>query len=105
MHIKVFTRDQPGYVRVDYFAFHKASIGKLRDSTSQDLILAIIYQFTQQDCLYQRRHRPQIAKRYWDFRDELSMDNSLFLKGPYLVIPILMGKKVTAVDMNTVRTI
>ena len=30
---------------------------------------------------------PCIARRYWDFRDELSTDDGLLLKGPRLVIP------------------
>ena len=30
---------------------------------------------------------PHIARRYWDFRDEISTNNGLLLKGPRLVIP------------------
>ena len=30
---------------------------------------------------------PHLAQRYWDFRDELSTDDGLLLKGPRLVIP------------------
>ena len=30
---------------------------------------------------------PQVMRRYWDFRDVLSTDNGLLLKGLRLVIP------------------
>ena len=33
---------------------------------------------------------PAIAKYYWDFRDELSTDEGLLLKGPSLVIPAVL---------------
>ena len=30
---------------------------------------------------------PRLARRYWDFRDELSTHDGLLLKGPRLIIP------------------
>ena len=47
----------------------------------------MVYQLTQQGWLHQRRHVPRLAWRYWDFRDELSTDDGLLLKGPRLIIP------------------
>ena len=46
-----------------------------------------VYQLTQQGCPHQRRHVPRLARRYWDFRDELSTDDGMLLKGPRLIIP------------------
>ena len=46
-----------------------------------------MYQLTQQGWPHQRRHVPHLARRYWDFRDELSTDDGLLLKGPRLIIP------------------
>ena len=46
-----------------------------------------VYQLTQQGWLHQRRHVPRLARRYWDFRDELSTDDGMLLKGPRLIIP------------------
>ena len=34
-----------------------------------------------------KTHVPHLAQRYWDFRDELSTDDGLLLKGPRLIIP------------------
>ena len=53
----------------------------------RDPILATVYQLTQQGWLHQRRHVPRLARRYWDFRDELSTDDGMLLKGPRLNIP------------------
>ena len=74
-------------MRVDYIAFMKPWIEKLKDSTQRDPILATVYQLTQQGWPHQRRHVPRLARRYWDFRDELSTDDGMLLKGPRLIIP------------------
>ena len=74
-------------MRVDYIAFTKPWIEKLKDSTQRDPILAMVYQLTQQGWPHQRRHVPHLARRYWDFRDELSTDDGMLLKGPRLIIP------------------
>ena len=74
-------------MRVDYIAFTKPWIEKLKDSMQRDPILVTVYQLTQQGWLHQRRHVPCLARRYWDFRDELSTDDGMLLKGPRLIIP------------------
>ena len=74
-------------MQVNYIAFTKPWIEKLKDSTQRDPILATVYQLTQQGWPHQRRHVPRLARRYWDFRDELSTDDGMLLKGPRLIIP------------------
>ena len=74
-------------MRVDYIAFTKPWTEKLKDSMQRDPILAMVYQLTQQGWPHQRRHVPCLARRYWDFRDELSTDDGMLLKGPRLIIP------------------
>ena len=74
-------------MRVDYIAFTKPWIEKLKDSTQRDPILATVYQLAQQGWPHQRRHVPRLARRYWDFRDELSTDDGMLLKGLRLIIP------------------
>ena len=74
-------------MRVDYIAFTKPWIEKLKDSTQRDPILATVYQLTQQGWPDQRRHVPRPGRRYWDFRDKLSTDDGMLLKGPRLIIP------------------
>ena len=74
-------------MRVDYIAFTKPWIEKLKDSMQRDPILVTVYQLTQQGWPHQRRHVPHLVKRYWDFRDKLSTDEGMLLKGPRLIIP------------------
>ena len=74
-------------MRVDYIAFSKTWIAKLKDTTREDPILGMVYQLTQQGWPHQRRHTPQMARAYWDFRDQLSTDEGLLLMGPRIVIP------------------
>ena len=74
-------------MRVDYIAFTKPWIEKLKDSAQRDPILAMVYQLTQQGWLHQRRHILCLVRRYWDFRDELSTDDGMLLKGLRLIIP------------------
>ena len=73
-------------MRVDYIAFMKPWIEKLKDSTQRDPFLAKVYQLTQQGWLHQRTHVPHLVRRYLDFRDELSTDDGMLLKGPRLML-------------------
>ena len=74
-------------MRVDYIAFSKAWIAKLKETTKEDPILGTVYQLTQQGWPHQRRHTLQMARVYWDFRDQLSTDKGLLLMGLRIVIP------------------
>ena len=80
-------------IRVDYIAFSKAWIEKLKEATSEDPITSTVYQLTMQGWPHKRRHVPRIARRYWDFRDELTTDEGLLLKGPCIVIPSSLWKE------------
>ena len=50
-------------------------------------MLSTVYQLVQHGWPKERRRVPNMAKYYWDFRDELSTDEGLLLKGPSLIIP------------------
>jgi hypothetical protein len=74
-------------VRIDHCAFSPSRLDSLRKDTAEDPILSVIYRFTQHGWPETRRRVPRIARRYWDFRDELSTDEGLLLKGARIVIP------------------
>ena len=74
-------------MRVNYVAFNKAWIAKLKEATREDPITGTVYQLTQQGWPHQQRHTPRMARVYWDFRDQLSTNDGLLLKGPRIVIP------------------
>ena len=73
-------------LRVDYIAFTLAWIETLRETTCEDPVLSTVYQLAQHGWPKERRRVPNMAKYYWDFRDELSTDEGLLLKGPSLII-------------------
>ena len=74
-------------MRVNYIAFSKAWIAKLKETMRKDPILGTVYQLTQQGWPHQRRHTARMARAYWDFRDHLYTDKGLLLMGPRIVIP------------------
>ena len=51
-------------MRVNYIAFTKPWIEKLKDSIQRDPILGTVYQLTQQGWPHQQRHIPHLARRY-----------------------------------------
>ena len=53
----------------------------------QGPVLSTVYQLVQHGWPKERRRVPNVTKYYWDFRDELSTDEGLLLKGLSLVIP------------------
>ena len=67
---------------VDYIAFTSAWIETLRETTCEAPVLSMVYQLVQHGWPKKRRRVPNVAKYYWDFRDELSTDEGLLLKGP-----------------------
>ena len=75
---------------VDYIAFTSAWIEKLKEAICEDPVLSTVFQLVQHGWPKERRRVPAIAKYYWDFRDELSTDDGLLLKGPSLVIPAVL---------------
>ena len=77
-------------LRVDYIAFTLAWIEKLKEATCEDPVLSTVYQLVQHGWPKERRRVPAIAKYYWDFRDELSTNDGLLLKGSSLVIPAML---------------
>ena len=65
-------------MHVDYVAFNKAWIAKLKEAMREDPITRTVYQLTQQGWPCQRRHTPRMARAYWDFRDELSTEMAYY---------------------------
>ena len=77
-------------LHVDYIAFTSAWTETLRETTCEDPVLSTVYQLVQHRWPKERRRVLNVAKYYWDFRDELSTDEGLLLKGPSLVIPAVL---------------
>ena len=74
-------------IRVNYIAFSKTWIAKLKEIMREDPILCMVYQLIQQGWPHQRRHTPWMARAYWDFRDQFSTVEELLLMGLCIIIP------------------
>ena len=74
-------------LRIEHHAFTTKRIQQIGTATQEDPILGPVYQFTLDRWPDRRNRVPRIARRYWDQRDELSIDHGLLMKGPRIVIP------------------
>ena len=88
IHLK--SMHNPLNLCMDYIAFTSAWIDKLRETTCEDPVLGTVYQLVQHRWLKLRRRVPNVARYFWDFRDELTTDEGLLLKGPSLMIPAVL---------------
>ena len=72
---------------VDHVHFTDARIELIKETTRRDPILSTIYRLTQQGWPDRQRHVPEVARHAWTFRDELSIDDGLVMKGERVYIP------------------
>ena len=75
---------------MDYIAFTLAWIEQLRETTCKDPVLSTVNQLVQYRWPKESRRVPAIARYFWEFRDKLTTDEGLLLKGPSLVIPAIL---------------
>ena len=68
-------------------AFSSSWLTKTAQETQKDPILSTVHQLTLNGWPNVQRHVPRIARNYWDFRDELSIEGDLLMKGERIVIP------------------
>ena len=74
-------------VRVDLVRFSTEYLDDLRCETSQDTNLHHLAQVIVSGWPESIRDLPESLRPYWCYRDELSIDNGLILKGSRIVIP------------------
>ena len=74
-------------LRVDFINFSSRRIDQVAEETKRDPILSTVYQLTHQGWPDEHRRCPKIARRYWDFRDELTVEHGILMKGERVVIP------------------
>ena len=77
-------------------AFSSSRVTKTANETQKDLILSTVHQLTLNGWPRIRRHVPRIAHNYWDFRDELSIEGNLLMKGERIVIATMCRDSILA---------
>ena len=76
-------------LRVDAISlseFSRSHLTKIAAETQWNPILSTVHRVTLNGWLTRRKHVPRITRNYWDFRDELSINNDLLMKGEWVVI-------------------
>ena len=61
--------------------FSRSHLTKIAAETQQDPILSTVHRMTLNGWPTRCTHVPKMARNYWDFRDELSINNELLMKG------------------------
>ena len=72
---------------ISFAAFSSSRLTKTATETQKDPILSTVHWLTLNGWPRVRRHVPRIARNYWDFRDELSIEGDLLMKGERIIIP------------------
>ena len=72
---------------ISFAALSSSQLTKTATETQKDPILSTVHRLTLNGWPRVRRHIPRIARNYWDFRDELSIEGDLLMKGERIVIP------------------
>ena len=68
-------------------AFSSSRLTKTANETQKDPILLTLHRLTPNGWPSVWRHVPRIARNHWNFRDELSIEGDLLMKGERIVIP------------------
>ena len=77
-------------LKVCYVQFSTPKLAQLRNETDKDQELIILKRFISRGFPDSRREIPPEIRHYWSYRDQLSIDNGLIVKGPQIVIPHIL---------------
>ena len=67
-------------------AFTRSCLTKIAAEVQRDPILSTVHRLTLNGWPQRHTNVPRIARNYWDFRDELSINDDLLMKGERVVI-------------------
>ena len=72
---------------ISMFAFTPRCLTKIGAETQWDPILSMVHRLTLNSWPNRQGWVPRVARFYWSFRDELSIDGDILTKGEWVVIP------------------
>ena len=74
-------------IQINFVMFSDKKLAEIRQATAQDPELCALRDAILQGWPDERRDVSQTLRKYWPFRDELSIEDGILLKGPRLIIP------------------
>ena len=75
------------HIQINFVMFSDQKLQEIQTSTSQDTELCALRDVILEGWPEERREVHQSLRKYWPFRDELSIENGIILKGPRIIIP------------------
>lgn len=79
--------------RVDFVMFSERKLQEIRNATSQDSELCTLRDVILEGWPEERRELDKCLMSYWPFRDEMSIEDGIILKGSRIVIPKSLTKE------------
>ena len=80
-------------MKVCFVQFSSNKLAELRGSTTNDDELRLLMKYIIDGFPEKQRNIPVDIRKYWPYRDELSVENGLIIKGEQLVIPMTLRAK------------
>ena len=74
-------------VKVCLIQFSMPRLNELRNETRDDPVLHELMEYVISGFPEHRRHMSPETRRFWSFRDEITMDNGILMKGKRVIIP------------------
>lgn len=81
-------------MKIQFVHFSDRKLGSIREATKQDTELTALKDIIQNGWPDRHRETPQPLRKYWPYRDELSVEDGLVIKGNRIVIPQIMHKEI-----------
>ena len=78
---------------VSFIQFSAPKLQELREATLKDENLVTLIQYVLKGFPEKRRDLPKIARDYWSFRDQISIEDGILIKGEQIIIPASMRKE------------
>ena len=74
-------------VHIRHVQFSDTKITKLQEATNADPELSALSEIVYQGWPDNQQMIPKLLRKYWSYRDELSIENGLIMKGQRIIIP------------------
>ncbi|PIK34102.1 hypothetical protein BSL78_29068 [Apostichopus japonicus] len=81
-------------LKIQFIHFSEHKLNSIKDATKDDQELVALTEIVVNGWPERQREVPQAIRKYWAYRDELSVEDGLIIKGDRIVIPKTMQKDI-----------
>jgi len=81
-------------VSVNILNFSDEKQSQLRSETSRDPVMSSLVQMTYSGWPESIKETPHATREYWNYRDQLAIENGILFKGPQVIIPETMREDI-----------